>query len=143
MAESVQKLKLGENHRRAVSVVLQLLEKMCDDFEVWIARKSGLLNRVQDDLSMRQRERLRGHIEELRFKLGRITHDVEVDFARKSPRGAIMALLLSNITNLEETDSARLHGYGRMSEEAARRVDAEMARLLAILEQMMTAMEKG
>jgi hypothetical protein len=141
MPEVVNKLKLGENHRRAVSVVLKGLEKMCDDLEAWMTKHSGLLIHVQDDLTSRQRERLRGQMEQLRGELRRIAGEVELNVARQSPRKAIVALLSSNLINLEESNSAGLRGYGRLSEEAARKVDTEMGRLAAILEQMLKVVE--
>jgi hypothetical protein len=126
-----------------VSVVLQGLEKMCDDFEVWMAKKSGLLFRVQDDLTSRQRTVLRSHMEQLRSELRRITGEMEVDVKNQSPRRAILAVLVSNITNLEETSSTRLRGYGLLPEDSAQKLDAEMFRLIAILDQMMKAIEEG
>jgi hypothetical protein len=143
MADQSEKLKLDENHRRAVSVVLQSLERMCDDCEAWLARSSGLLLRVQNDLSERQRESLRNHLQQVRDELRRISHEMAVDVKIQFPQRAILALLVSNVTNLEETNSKQLRGYGRLSEEAAVKVDAEMARLNAILEQMINAIERG
>jgi uncharacterized membrane protein len=143
MSSRDEKLILEENHRRAVSVVLQGLERMCEEVELWMAKKSGLLIRVQEDLAPRQREHLRSQMEELRSELRRIAEEVEVNVKQQSRRRAIAALLSRNIIDLEETGSAGLRGYGRMSEGAARKVDAEMARLTAILERMLQVIEQG
>ncbi len=124
-------------------MVLQGLEKMCDDCEAWMTKKSGLLIRAQDDLTARQRERLRSHMEQLRSELQRLTEEMEINIKRQSRQRAITALLSSNIVNLEESDSKSLRGYGRLPEETAQRLDTEISRLTTILEQMMKAMEQG
>jgi hypothetical protein len=50
-----EKLKLSENHRRVVSVLLRGLEQACDEIEVSFQEPMGTLRRVHGDLSAGQR----------------------------------------------------------------------------------------
>ncbi len=133
------KLKLGENHRRVFSIVLRGLEQMCMEIESWLEKRPGLLCRVEMDLSSEQQEDLRQLVGRMRAEIRRLAAEIEVDPGVKSVRRAVRAVLSSNIVQLEESDASRLRGYGQLSEEAAIKIDAEMAHLIALLEQMVGA----
>lgn len=137
------KLALGENHRRVLSVVLRSLEQMCEEIEGWLERKPGLLFRVEDDLSPRQRRELRQQAIRLRGQLRRLADEIALNASVQSPRRAIAALLSSHIVQLEETTSERLRGYGVLSEEARQKIDAELAQLIRLTEQMLECVERG
>ncbi len=83
------KLKLGENHRRALSVVLRGLEQMGMEIEAWLERKSRVLIRVQDDLNADQKTKLRRGIEQLRREIERLATEIELDPEARSPARAI------------------------------------------------------
>jgi hypothetical protein len=134
-------VKLGENHRRVISVVMRGLEQMADDIERWMEKKPGLLIRREQDLSPAQQSRLRTLAAELRRELVRIAGELELSPAVQSPGRSISALLSAMLVQLEESDSKRLRGYGRMPEEAAEKLDGEISHLIALLEQMAGVVE--
>lgn len=135
------KLKLGENHRRVVSVLLRGLEQMCDEIEARLAEVPGVLRQVKSDLSPAQSAALREMAARVREEIRRLNTEIELDAAVRSPRRAILALLSASIGNLEESDSKRLRGYGPLASEAAARLDDELSRLIALLEEMTTIAE--
>lgn len=138
-----EKLELGENHRRAVSVLLRGLEWMCDEIEACFEEKPGLLRQVRDDLTASQRETLRQMTARVRGEIHRLTSEIELDAAVRSPRRTIRALLAAGIVNLEESESSRLRGYGPLPGAAASKLDDEFQRLTAILEEMAGVVERG
>jgi len=136
------KLKLGENHGRVVSVLLRGVERTCDEIEAALADSDGLLHRVSADLSTEQQQSLRSMTERVRAELARITSQIELDVSVHSQRRRILALLSSSIVNLEESTPEKLRGYGEISAEAKSRLETEFARLLAVLNEMESALEE-
>lgn len=137
------KLKLGENHRRVVSVLLRGVERACDEIEAALADSDGLLHRVSADLTVNQQSSLRQMAKRVRSELARITSQIELDVSVHSQRRRILALLSSSIVNLEESTPAKLGGYGDLSAEAESRLETEFARLLALLNEMESALERN
>src|SRR5713101_5658015 len=86
MPNTSDKLRLGENHRRVVSVLLREVEKMCEAILEWLDKKPGLLLRVQDDLTAEQQARLRKLVEQLRGEIRHLVTEVTLDQRRN--RGA-------------------------------------------------------
>ncbi|HEV2386375.1 MAG TPA: hypothetical protein VGS20_03875 [Candidatus Acidoferrales bacterium] len=135
-----EKLKLGENHRRAISVLLREVERMCEAIDSCLQARPGALQRLVDDLTAPQRRKLARMIESLRAELGRLEREIELDAALKSPRRTILALLSAQIVNLQESTAAGLRGYGPMPETASRKLDAETAQLILRLEEMIAVL---
>lgn len=136
------KLKLGENHRRVVSVLLRGVERACNEIEAALGDSDGLLYRVRADLSLEQQQSLRKMIERVRTELARITSQIELDVSVHSRRRRILALLSSSIVNLEESTPDKLRGYGELPSEAKAKLESEFTSLLALLNEMESALEK-
>lgn len=135
-------LKLGENHRRVVSVLLRGLEGMCDEIETALDESAGILRHVSDDLPSGQREKLRRMSIGIRAEIRRLNSEIELDPAMNSRRRRIRALISSSIVNLEESDPKKLRGYGALSEEAVTRLQEEFERLLDMLREMAAVVEE-
>src|SRR5712692_9257267 len=142
MPNTSDKLRLGENHRRVVSVLLREVEKMCDAILDWLDKKPGLLLRVQDDMTAEQQAGLHKLVQQLRGEIRRFDSEVTLDPAVQSRRRAIAALLSANRTHLEEVDSAGLRGYGQLPEDVGRERDAKLGRLTTLLEVMSGVVEE-
>ena len=136
------KLKLGENHRRVVSVLLRGVERACNEIEAAVGDSDGLLYRVSADLSTEQQQYLSKMAERVRAELARITSQIELDVSVHSRRRRILALLSSSIVNLEESAPEKLRGYGELSAEARAKLESEFSRLLALLNEMESAIER-
>ena len=137
-----EKLKLGENHRRVVSVLLRGLEQACDEIEAAFRETPGLLDRIHDDLSADQRERLREMVRRVRSEIRRLAGEIELDASSRSQRRTILALLSASIINLEESDPKKLRGYGPMSPQAEARLSSEIQLLIEMFEQMSAIVEQ-
>ena len=138
-----EKLKLGENHRRVVSVLLRGLEQACDEIEATFRESPGTLRRIHDDLSAPQRSALRELAQRVRGEIRRLAAEIELDASVGSQRRTVLALLSASIVNLEESEPKKLRGYGAMSQEAEARLGGEFQRLVALLEQMAAIVEHG
>lgn len=136
------KLKLGENHRRVVSVLLRGVERACDEIEASLDDSDGVLHRMKADLTSEQQTSLRQTTERVRSEIARVASQIELDVSVHSQRRRILALLSSSIVNLEESSPAKLGGYGELSTEAKSRLAAEFGRLLALLNGMESALER-
>ena len=142
MPNTSDKLRLGENHRRVVSVLLREVEKMCEAILEWLDKKPGVLSWVEDDLTAEQQTRLRKLVEQLRGEIRRFDSEVTLDPAVQSRRRAIATLLSAHRIDLEEVNSANLRGYGRLPDEVGRELDAKLGRLTTLLEAMSGVVEQ-
>jgi hypothetical protein len=138
-----EKLKLGENHRRVVSVLLRGLEQACDEIEAAFLGSPGALHRIHDDLSPKQRSALHEMTERVRGEIHRLASEIELDTLIRSQCRTILALLSASIVNLEESEPKKLRGYGPMSPEAEARLSSEFQRLIELFEQMAAVVEHG
>jgi hypothetical protein len=141
MSEGRVKLRLGENHRRVVSVLLRNIEKAADGITTWLERKPGLLHHYRDDFTAAQKSRLREMATQLHAEIRRFYDEVELDCAMQSRRRAIAALISSATIDLEEVNSQSLRGYGEVPEEIGHELDAKLERLLRCLEQVRTILD--
>lgn len=136
------KLELGENHRRVVSVLLRGVERACDEIEAALDDSDCVLYRVSGDISLEQQQSLRKMAERVRSEIARIASQIELDVSVHSRRRRIAALLSTSIVNLEESTPDKLRGYGELSAEAKSRLETDFTRLLALLNEMESALEK-
>lgn len=142
MQHASEKLRLSENHRRVVSVVLRGVEQMCDAVLGSLEKQSGLLFQVNDDLNPEQQQKLRMFIAKLQQELQRFNAEVELEPAVHSRKRTVRALLSASLVDLEESKSSRLKGYGPLSDAAKHKLDAELDRLVALLEEMANVVER-
>ncbi|HLW83533.1 MAG TPA: hypothetical protein VKS20_15955 [Candidatus Acidoferrales bacterium] len=136
------KLKLGENHRRVVSVLLRGLERACDEIDAALHDSDSPFRRVNDDLTAAQRQTLQKMTEKVRAELRRISSEVELDVSVHSRRRRIRALLSTSIVNLEESTPDKLRGYGEMDDAAKIRLQTEFERLLDLLNAIESALDQ-
>jgi len=138
-----EKLKLGENHRRVVSVLLRGLEQACDEIDASFRESPGSLRHIHDDLTATQRSALREMTQRVRGENRRLASEIELDTSVGSQRRTVLALLSASIVNLEESEPKKLRGYGSMSEEAEARLAHEVQRLIRMFEEMAILVEQG
>jgi hypothetical protein len=137
------KLKLGENHRRVISVLLRGLEQSCDEIDASFRESPATLRRIHDDLSPGQRSSLREKTQCVREEIRRLASEIELDTSTGSQRRTVLALLSASIVNLEESEPKKLRGYGTISKEAEDRLAHEVQRLIGLFEEMAAVVEQG
>lgn len=137
-----EKLELGENHRRVVSVLMRGVEQMCSEVDASLEESSGILQRMLDDVSRTQKKELRSMTVSIRAEVARVASEIELDTGVLSRRRKIAALISASIVNVEESDPQKLRGYGPLSDLAMRRLQEEFSRLHTLLEQMAAIVEE-
>lgn len=137
-----EKLKLGENHRRVVSVLLRGLEQACDEIDATRHELPGTLRRVRDDLTTAQHSALQQMTGRVRGEIRRLASEIELDTSVGSQRRTVLALLSACVVNLEESEPKKLHGYGEMSPEAEARLASEFQRLIELLQHVAAIVER-
>jgi hypothetical protein len=137
-----QKLELGENHRRVVSVLIRGIGRMCNDVEASLDESSSILERVLDDVSRNQKKELRRVTTRIRTEISRIVSEVALDTAVLSMRRNVSALVSASIVNIEESDPQKLRGYGPLSDSGMKRLQDEFGRLHALLDRMAAILQE-
>ncbi len=112
-------IELSDNHRRSISIVLQLVDKALCEWAAWIDRppQAGVMYQQQDTLSPTQKKRLRQKSSMVRQRILRLRDDLQL----KPSRPASSQLIVGQATvlgeMLAELNSRSLEGYGRVPEE--------------------------
>ncbi|MCL6566803.1 MAG: hypothetical protein K6U09_10325 [Acidobacteriia bacterium] len=128
--------RLSENHRRVVSVLMQQAEMVCDEVERWLSRPSGLLNRTRGEFPPTAQNQLRELLQRARREISRSAAALNLSSAVVVRRQAVLSLLTKILSDIEDVHSPGLRAYGNISPELEQQVDAHLARLHAIFEQM-------
>jgi hypothetical protein len=135
------KIELGENRRRAVSVLMRGTARACDEVEEWVARPSSVLTEVRADLTPHQETRLRELAAELKAEVGEFSTQVVLDKKTESRRRSIAAIVSTALTDLQEAEASGLQGYGPLSQDAKAVLNESIRRMAALLEQMLHIVE--
>ena len=118
-------IDLSENHRRSISVTLQLVDQALCEWAEWCYGKvrAGTLYQQLDTLSETQKGDLREKIGTIR-KLMTTLHD-DLDLRSKDvPTSSAIAGHASLLWEmLTELNSRGLQAYGKVSDELARYID--------------------
>jgi hypothetical protein len=118
-------IDLSENHRRSISITLQIVDKTLCEWEEWSNGhlRSGVMYREQDTLSLTQKIKLREKIATIRELMVRMRDDLQLPpsvVATSQPIMGHSSLLWEMLVDL---DSRSLRAYGKISDDLARYVD--------------------
>jgi hypothetical protein len=124
--ESTSRLiELSNNHRRSISIVLQLVDKALCEWAAWIDRppQAGVMYQQQDTLSPTQKKRLRQKSSMVRQVILRLRDDLQLEPSRPASSQMIVGQATILWEMLAELNSRSLEGYGRVPEELAHYLD--------------------
>ena len=117
--------ELSENHRRSVSITLQLVDKALCEWTDWSEGKiqSGVMFRELDTLSDNQKEELRNKIEVIRHLIARLRDDLDL-----SPKNIATAHSIATHASLlwemlAELNSRQLQAFGPVPENLGHYLD--------------------
>lgn len=118
-------IELSENHRRSISITLQLVDQALCEWDDWANGKlrSGVMYRQVDTLSLTQKRELRDKIGKVRQLMVRLRDDLGLE-PKNIPVSQFIighASLLWEM--LTELNSRGLQAYGKVPEELTRYVD--------------------
>jgi hypothetical protein len=118
-------IELSENHRRSISISLQLIDRALCEWDDWTKGKvrAGVMYQQQDTLSPDQKAELRSKITKVRHLMTRLRDDLQLEPSLQATSQSIVgqaALLWEMLTDL---DSRGLRGYGKVPDELAQYLD--------------------
>lgn len=118
-------MELSDNHRRSISIVLQLVDKALCEWDAWIDRppQAGVMYQQQDTLSATQKKRLRQRSSIVRQAILRLRDDLQLEPSRPATSQMIVGQATILWEMLAELNSRSLEGYGRVPEELAHYLD--------------------
>jgi hypothetical protein len=118
-------LDLSENHRRTISITLQLVDEALSEWSDWCHGKvrSGVMYRQVDTLSETQKVELRHNIETIRQTIIRLRDDLDLEPKNDSTAHSIAGHASLLWEMLTELNSRGLQGYGKVSEELGHYLD--------------------
>ena len=75
--------KLDENHRRSISITLQLVDKALGEWDNWTKGQvqSGVMYRQRDTFSPAQKSELRSKIAKIRQLMARLRDDLQLEIS--------------------------------------------------------------
>jgi hypothetical protein len=126
MNESTSRsIELSDNHRRSISVVLQLVDKALCEWDAWIERppSAGVMYQQQDTLSPTHKKRLRQKSSVVRELILRLRDDLQLEPSRPASSQMVVGQATILWEMLVELNSRSLEGYGRVPEELAHYLD--------------------
>lgn len=118
-------IELGKNHRRSISITLQLVDKALCEWDDWAHGKvrSGVMYQQQDTLSQGQKEELQKRIANLRKLIVRLRDDLGLDPVSLATSGSIVGQASLLWEMLAEVESRGLRGYGEVPDQLRRYLD--------------------
>lgn len=125
MKSSVPSIELSGNHRRSISITLQLVDKALCEWEDWASGhvRSGVMYCEKDTFSSTQKSEMRKRIAKIRQSLVRLRDDLQLltnVVATTEPIIGQAAVLWEMLTEL---NGRGLQGYGKVAEDLAPYLD--------------------
>jgi hypothetical protein len=123
--QKMASIELSENHRRSISITLQLVDQALCEWDDWTSGRlqSGVMYRQMDTLSAIQKQQLKDKIANVRQLIVRLRDDLDLEpkhVATARSIGGHASVLWEMLTEL---NSRGLGGYGRVPEELGRYLD--------------------
>ncbi len=118
-------IELSDNHRRSISIVLQLVDKALCEWDAWIDRPqpAGVMYQQQDTFSSTQKKKLRQKSSIVRQHILRLRDDLRLEPSRPASSQMVVGQATILWEMLAELNSRSLEGYGRVPEELAHYLD--------------------
>jgi hypothetical protein len=137
-------IKLSENHRRSISITLQLIDQALCEWGDWAngRLRSGTMYRQMDTLSAIQKQQLKNTIANIRQLIVRLRDDLGLE-----PKNVATACSIATRASLlwemlTELNSRGLSGYGTVPEELGRYLDPIREQLAAEMNEITSLLSK-
>lgn len=123
--QKMASIELSENHRRSISITLQLVDQALCEWDDWTSGRlqSGVMYRQMDTLSAIQKQQLKDKIANVRQLIVRLRDDLDLEPKNVATARAIGGHASVLWEMLTELNSRGLGGYGRVPEELGRYLD--------------------
>jgi hypothetical protein len=124
--ESISRsIELSDNHRRSISIVLQLVDKALCQWDDWARGEvpSGVMYQQHDTLSPAQKHELSSKIARVRQLIIRLRDDLQLEPCLATTPQLIIGQATVLWEMLADLDSRSLRGYGEVPEDLAHYLD--------------------
>src|SRR5437870_7811883 len=120
--ETTVAIKVSENHRRSISITLQLIDQALCEWDDWAngRRQSGIMYRQLDTLSVVQKHELQNKIGKVRQLITRLRDDLDLEPKNVGTARSIAARASLLWEMLTELNSRGMQGYGKVPEDLGR-----------------------
>jgi hypothetical protein len=118
-------IELSENHRRSVSITLQLVDQALCEWDDWAngRLRSGVMYRQLDTLSAVQKRALQNKVAELRQLILRLRNDLGLEAKDVATSQFIIGHASVLWEMVTELNGRALQAYGEVPEELGRYLD--------------------
>jgi len=136
---SIEDRTINENHRRAISVSLALLDEVLCSIESWAdgCEARGVLYTQTNDLLPGQRQALRKRVREVRELLAETCERLGLRPTEVRASRDIWSRCSVLRDTLSELDAKHMKGYGPLSPALSRYMDDLSARLVAEIDRLL------
>jgi hypothetical protein len=141
LLNDAEKIRFGENHRRAISALMRGTERACEEVLQWLDHRPTALVDVRNDLSPDQDNRLRGLVAALRAEVLGFSEKAHLDSKKSSVRRSVAAIVSTALVDLQEVEDSGLKGYGLLADRERRILDEHIPRMTTLLGQMLHIVE--
>jgi len=138
-------MRLGEAHRRGISVTLGLLDQALCEMESWAKGREvrSVLYEERNDLSEDQRREILREVEDLRGILRQIIDFLGLRSTRRGAREEIWARCSGLWESLVELEGKYLRRYGEVPPKLAEYMDSQVAALIEGLQRICSIVSSG
>jgi hypothetical protein len=114
-------IELSDNHRRSISIVLQLVDKTLCQWDDWAQGEVsvGVMYRQQDTLSLTQKRELSSKIAGVRQLIIRLRDDLQLEPGLATTPQLIVGQATVLWEMLADLNSRSLRGYGEVPKDLA------------------------
>jgi hypothetical protein len=121
MSGTISTIQLNENHRRSITITLQLVDKALCEWDDWTKGKvrSGVMYCQRDTFSPAQKNDLQTKIVKIRQLMMRLRDDLQLEPTVVATSQLIIGQASVLWEILIELDSRSLQAYGKVPEELA------------------------
>jgi hypothetical protein len=121
MSSSIPSIELSENHRRSISITLQLVDKALCEWEDWANGRvrSGIMYCEKDTFSSTQKSEMRNRIARIRDSLMRLRDDLQLLTNPVATSQSIIGQAAVLWEMLTELNDRGLQGYGKAAKDLA------------------------
>ena len=126
-------IKLSENHRRSISITLQLVDKALCEWDDWTKGKLrvGVMYHQRDTFSPQQKNELRNRIDRIRRVMTQMRDDLQLDTSVIDTAHSMLGQAGLLWEMLAELNGRALQRGGKVPEELTRYLDPIGERLAA------------
>jgi len=142
--ETTVAIKVSENHRRSISITLQLIDQALCEWDDWTSGRlqSSIMYREIDTLSAIQKQQLNNKIANIRQLIVRLRDDLDLEPKNVATARSIATRASLLWEMLTELNSRGLSGYGTVPEELGRYLDPIGEQLAAEMDEITSLLSK-